>query len=173
MLFLVVCHTKNVCDRRFNNLKRVYHKSQVFTIDQAFEVFGRSEYVTVWTIDPQNDWKNYATFLLETYLKLHRSKISIAKNHMFGAEWIEHPHISDDVTMKFKNQKSYLEEHGKVCADITINSKFAANGDRREKLKSVAPPPIMYNRLYGYRQILMHKSYSLYVSFRVSQQSPL
>ncbi|KAG7361881.1 hypothetical protein IV203_025547 [Nitzschia inconspicua] len=159
MLFLVVGHTKNVCDRRFNNLKQVYHNSQVFTTDQAVEVLGSSEYVTVWKIDPQNDWKNYAKFLLEPYLKLHRSKISIARNHIFCAEWIEHPQTSDGVTMKFHTRESSLEEHGKVYADKIINPKFASNGDRREKLKSVAPPPIIYNGLPGYKQILLHKSY--------------
>ncbi|KAG7348140.1 HMG high mobility group box-containing protein [Nitzschia inconspicua] len=80
---------------------------------------------------------------------LQRSKISIAKNHIFCAEWIEHPNTSDGITMKFHTRESSLEEHGKVYTDNIINPKFAANGDRREKLKSVAPPPIIYNGLPG------------------------
>ncbi|KAG7368640.1 hypothetical protein IV203_031383 [Nitzschia inconspicua] len=66
--------------------------------------------------------------------------------------------------MKLHTRESSLEEHGKVYDDNIIDPKFAANGDRRKKLKSVAPPPIIYNGLPGYeQQILMHKSYSQYV----------
>ncbi|KAG7371480.1 hypothetical protein IV203_020050 [Nitzschia inconspicua] len=86
MLFLVAGHTKNVCDRRFNNLKMVYHNAQVFTFDQAVEILGRSQHVHVWKIDPQNDWKNYGEFLRQPYVTLAEAKLSIAKNHIFCAE---------------------------------------------------------------------------------------
>ncbi|KAG7347967.1 hypothetical protein IV203_016672 [Nitzschia inconspicua] len=131
MLFLVVGHTKNVCNRRFNNMKQEYHKSQVFTVDEAVEVLGRNQKFPLLSI----------TYFVPTQL----------------------PNTSDGVTMKFHAREPSLEDHGKVYADNIIDSKFAANGDRREKLKSVAPPPTIYNGLPGYKQILMHKSYSQYV----------
>ncbi|KAG7373065.1 hypothetical protein IV203_033789 [Nitzschia inconspicua] len=89
MLFLVAGHTKNVCDRLFNNLKREYHNAQVFTFDQAVEILGRSQHVHVWKIDPQNDWKKYGDFLRQLYVTLAEEKLSIANNHIFCAEWSE------------------------------------------------------------------------------------
>jgi uncharacterized membrane protein len=65
MLFLIVGHTKNVCYRRFNNLKKVYNKSNVYTLHQAIEVLGRSKFVTVWPIDPTSDWLDYYSMLLK------------------------------------------------------------------------------------------------------------
>jgi hypothetical protein len=47
ILFLIAGHTKNVCDRRFNNLKKLYNKSYVYTLHQAVEVLGKSKFVTV------------------------------------------------------------------------------------------------------------------------------
>jgi hypothetical protein len=77
-------HTKNMCDRCFNNLKHKYHKSQVFTIDQAVEVCSQSQFVTVWPVHPSNDWFDYHTFLLSMYKEMLKAKLKIAKNHIFS-----------------------------------------------------------------------------------------
>jgi hypothetical protein len=50
MLFLVVGHTRNVCDRWFNNLKKFYHNSQVFSLDDTVECLSKNKYVTVWKV---------------------------------------------------------------------------------------------------------------------------
>jgi hypothetical protein len=65
MVFLIVGHTKNICDRRFNNLKYAYHKSQVFTLEQAVSVLDHSKFVTVWPVDVTIDWKDYYSLLLK------------------------------------------------------------------------------------------------------------
>jgi hypothetical protein len=165
MTFLVVGHTKNVCDRRFNNLKHDYHRSQVFTIDQAVEVLSRSKYVTVWKIDADSDWKDYATFLLEPYVRLAKAKLSIKKNHIFCAQWTE---TADTVTgistgkMTFYTRQSALEEHQKVYGNIT-NGNFGVGVNRIQKLRSIAPDPVFYSGLPGYKQISLYKNYIQYV----------
>jgi hypothetical protein len=40
--FLVVGHTKNACDRRFNNVKRIYNKSDIFSFDMCVDICNKS-----------------------------------------------------------------------------------------------------------------------------------
>jgi hypothetical protein len=46
-VFLIVGHTKNSCDRIFNNLKGTYRESNVYTFTQLIEVLDESFKVTV------------------------------------------------------------------------------------------------------------------------------
>ncbi|KAG7358348.1 hypothetical protein IV203_014936 [Nitzschia inconspicua] len=158
MLFLVAGHTKNVCDRRFNNLKSKYHNAQVFTFDQAVEILGNSEHVHVWKIDPQNDWKNYGDFLRQPYVTLAEAKLAIAKNHIFCAEWLEE-HGGE---VKFYTRQSALDEHKEAVGRIT-NPKFSSGGTRKEVLKSMVPATIEYKGLPGYKQVLMSTKFKEYV----------
>jgi hypothetical protein len=72
VIFLVAGHTKNVCDRRFDNLKIDYHRSQVFTFGQAVEILGRSPFVTVWPVQPEKDWFDYYNMMLLAYRRLEK-----------------------------------------------------------------------------------------------------
>jgi hypothetical protein len=45
--FLVVGHTKNACDRRFNNVKRIYNKSNVYSFDMCVDICNKSEHCTI------------------------------------------------------------------------------------------------------------------------------
>ncbi|KAG7344887.1 hypothetical protein IV203_032418 [Nitzschia inconspicua] len=169
MLFLIAGHTKNVCDRRFNDLKRDYHKSQVFTIDDAVEVFNASEYVTVCQIDPENDWKNYADFLQQPYVLLAKANLSIVNNHIFCAEWTPSTDplaTSSGGSLTFYTRESALEEHVRKYGVIT-KATFAAGGNRTETLRSMAPESINYKGLPGYKQILMYNSFREYLVWAV------
>jgi hypothetical protein len=77
MLFLVVGHTKNVCDRRFNSLKQLNHKSNVYTIEHAMSVLNKSKHVTVWPVDTANDWYDYHQMLFQIYKSLAKAKLAI------------------------------------------------------------------------------------------------
>jgi hypothetical protein len=165
MLFLVVGHTKNVCDRRFNNLKQEYHRSQVFTIDQAVGILGRSKHVTVWKIDPDNDWKDYASFLLLPYVKLSKARLLVTKNHIFCAEWNDAEASTEENTstkMRFYTRRSALDEHQAVYGNI-LNNTFAIGANRIETLKAMAPERVVYAGLPNYKRILMHKNYVHFV----------
>jgi hypothetical protein len=154
MIFLVVGHTKNVCDRRFNNLKRLYHKSQVFTLEQATAVLNTSKHVTVWPVDVENDWKNYEAFLTKPYKKLRNAKLAIAVNHIFTAT----TDAADGNKLKFFTRISNLEEHTEVHGDIQ-RATFATAAQRKELLTDMQPETIVYKGLPGYKQVLMHKNY--------------
>jgi hypothetical protein len=172
MIFLVVGHTKNVCDRRFNNLKHDYHKSQVFSLDQAVSVLDKSPFVTVWPIDPDRDWYDLYTMLLKPYTMLAKAKLVIQKNHIFTATICAAaaaaatqvlPTTPPLVRFRFFTRQSALPEHQEVTGDI-VNPAFApGDGNRQELLASLTPERVLYKGLPGYKQILLYKSYIAFV----------
>ena len=158
MIFLVVGHTKNICDRRFNNLKQTYHKTQVYTFDQAVEVLGRSPHVTIWPVNCQQDWFDYSDMLQKPYKRLDKAKLSIKKNHIFSARvgtTINH--------LFFATRRSALPEHLEVGGDIMNRLFVEGNNNRLDSLKSLKPKRLLYPGLPGYKQILLYKSYIRYV----------
>ena len=150
MVFLVVGHTKNVCDRRFNDLKRTYHNSQVFTLSQAVDVLSKSPYVTVWPIDPLCDWKDYDSMLQKPYVKLNKRKLKIKTNHIFTASNVK--------SFQFYTRKSALEEHRPQYGDVR-NNEFGVGVDRLKRLRQLQAPTVVYKGLPGYKQVLLHKNY--------------
>ena len=156
MVFLVVGHTKNVCDRRFNDLKRTYHNSQVFTLAEAVNVLSKSAHVTVWPIDPLTDWKDYDTMLQVPYVKLQKRKLKIKVNHIFSAS------ADSSNVIRFSTRISSLPEHPPVYADIR-NEAFAVGKNRLKELRLLRPLTVIYKGLPGYKQILLHKNYISFV----------
>ena len=158
IIFLVVGHTKNVCDRRFNNLKHNYHKSQVFAFDQAVDVLSMSRYVTVWPVNCEQDWFDYYNMLLKPYKRLEKAKLRIKKNHIFSA-------TVDATTQKlcFTTRQSALPEHLEVAGDI-VNSDFVEeNNTRSDLLRRLQPERVLYKGLPGYKQFLLYKNYISFV----------
>ena len=47
MLFLIVGHTKNACDHLFNSLKKLYRKTNSFTMTELLPKLDASETITV------------------------------------------------------------------------------------------------------------------------------
>ena len=78
-VFLVVGHTKNVCDRLFNNLKEAYHNEQIWTYRQLLRFLNVSWKVTVHTIEP-TDFLNWPNHLKTFYRPM---KGLIKQNHIF------------------------------------------------------------------------------------------
>jgi len=79
LIFLVKGHTKNDCDRMFNLLKVQWHKSNVYTFNQALAILGAVE--NVLPIDASNIHIDY-TSLFEKWYKQPASG-TIQKNHIF------------------------------------------------------------------------------------------
>jgi hypothetical protein len=67
-IFLVVGHTKNVADRLFNTLKRLYRKQNVFTMRMLLEAMTH-EQVIAYDVDWQ-DFKGWDKFLNRIYKKM-------------------------------------------------------------------------------------------------------
>ena len=49
IIFLIMGHTKNICDRRFKDLKNKFHHCNVYTMDQLLKTLadGNKEHVNV------------------------------------------------------------------------------------------------------------------------------
>jgi hypothetical protein len=158
IIFLITGHTKNVCDRRFNNLKHKYHKSQVFTIDQAVEVCSQSQFVTVWPVDPPNDWFDYHTFLLSMYKELIKAKLRIAKNHIFSCTKSNTKDIQ--LSTRIADLPIYKEESASI-----INPKFGEGQleSRQILLRRAVPNRMIYKGVPDYKQVKLWKAYSAFI----------
>jgi hypothetical protein len=51
--FYICGHTKNACDRTYNQMKSKYHKKDVFTRDQVLETLNIKEHIIV--VDMKED----------------------------------------------------------------------------------------------------------------------
>jgi hypothetical protein len=66
--FLVVGHTKNACDRRFNNVKRIYNKSDIFSFGMCVDICNESEHCTILPVE-NGDFFDYQKWLDRFYRK--------------------------------------------------------------------------------------------------------
>jgi hypothetical protein len=57
-VFYVRGHTKNACDRMFNQMKLRFHKQDIFTYKQALDALGKQDNVTM-TDTTEGMFKNY------------------------------------------------------------------------------------------------------------------
>lgn len=58
VLFLVRGHTKNACDRLFNQLKKYFRKQNIYTSEQLYEALNKPDFVDVHWMAPEEfgDW---------------------------------------------------------------------------------------------------------------------
>ena len=56
VIFLIMGHTKNICDRRFKDLKFRFHHRNVYTMKQLTKVLsdGNEQYVNVVNVNKEN-----------------------------------------------------------------------------------------------------------------------
>ena len=70
-VFFVAGHTKNDVDKRFNNLKCVYNKSNLYTMQQLVQTCNRNPFVTAVEVD--NTVFFFFFFFFFNYTKLFDS----------------------------------------------------------------------------------------------------
>ena len=87
IVFLIMGHTKNICDRRFKDLKKQFHKRNVYTFQQLICVLRQGKdseqnntYVEVYPI-LKTDFYNWETFLNKYYRQAIKG---ISKYHCFA-----------------------------------------------------------------------------------------
>ena len=75
IIFLITGHTKNICDRRFKDLKANYHRRNIYTFDQLIKVLkegkageATNKYLDVHEIKA-NDFSNWDRYLDLLYKK--------------------------------------------------------------------------------------------------------
>ena len=83
IIFLIMGHTKNICDRRFKDLKNKFHHRNVYTMKQLIEVLStdNQEYVNVIKVD-KNSFFNWDEFFT-TKLSYKKAIKDCSKYHCF------------------------------------------------------------------------------------------
>ncbi len=104
MIFYVRGHTKNACDRLFNQLKLQYHRSQVFTMGQMVQLLNSSLNVSFKEARSE-DFADYGALLDKFYKKFPAG--TIQRNHIF---WVDdsnptriYTKISDEADVEVLN----------------------------------------------------------------------
>jgi hypothetical protein len=82
-IFLVVGHTKNACDRRFNNVKQVYNKSNIYSFDMCTEVCNQSDHVTILPVE-DGDIRDWQSWFVCYYKRLNEIKIRLSDQQIFS-----------------------------------------------------------------------------------------
>ena len=143
IVFLIVGHTKNACDRLFNSLKKKYRQVNIFTVDQLIEVLRDSRKVTV-SRTAASDFLDYDALFKVLYKDLAGL---VLKYHIFDC--------TEDGTMIIR--ESDLDENGqkfngaKATTPKDLNTLQARS---KELLRVVAAPGIN-----PYKQMELYQKY--------------
>jgi hypothetical protein len=119
-------------------------------MDDAVKVCSQSQFVTVWPVDPSNDWFDYHTFLLMMYKEMVKAKLKIAKNHIFSCTKSNRK----DITKYTDSRPSNLR--GRICFDY--ESQIWCRSARR-----AVPNRMMYKGVPDYKQVKLWKAYSVFI----------
>jgi hypothetical protein len=151
-IFLIVGHTKNACDRRFNNLKLLYSKSQCFSLHDMFEVLSKSKYVTIWQVE-DGDFKDYAKWLQQYYKKLAAVGILLSEYHIFSSNksW----NVAD--LQYIQVQHSDLEEDFAILENIL--PKKCNYSMRLASMNASSPDVIPFNGIPAFKQVQLFTNY--------------
>jgi hypothetical protein len=114
-IFLVVGHTKNACDRRFNNVKQVYNKSNVYSFDMCVEIADKSKHVTLLPVQ-DGEFRDYQTWLGDYYRQLASVGIKLTEQQIFSSSIVD---CFKDGIMHIIVWQSNLEEDLPTMKPIT------------------------------------------------------
>ena len=131
IIFYIRGHTKNACDRTFNLMKKIYHKSQVWTYSMLCDVIGQQEDVTVVPIET-SDFKDYEAMLSQFYNPLVSG--TVLCNHVFRAQ---SSHVGEIVT---QSDRDGPENRQKLATDKNIPSDQRASLLSSFELEEMEPP---------------------------------
>jgi hypothetical protein len=136
-IFLVVGHTKNVADRLFNTLKRLYRKMNIFSMNMLIEVL-KHEQVIPYKVD-WRDFKDWDKYLSRIYKKLS----SVLKWQMFQS--------SSELGVASIFFKSSNVENATSFQESVL--KLGVTGDQRNAILLEEEPVGQYRTKPGLRDI--------------------
>jgi hypothetical protein len=115
-IFLVVGHTKNACDRRFNNVKQMYNKSNVYSFDMCVEICNKSDHCTILPVQ-DGDFYDYQGWLDRYYKKQASIGIKLLEQQIFSCSNFSNNNNSINLTVR----QSDLEEDLPTMASIAMH----------------------------------------------------
>jgi hypothetical protein len=162
-IFLIVGHTKNACDRRFNNMKKVYNKCNVYSVDHSIEICNQSEHVTCWRVE-EGDFVDYKEWFSKYYQELAKGGVKLTENHIFSCE-TENGEVYTKTGKKkqlfVRVRKSDVETHPIIKAGIITRSKLAAPAfeNRVQDMKNTPKTALPLPGIPDYKMMQLYKNY--------------
>jgi hypothetical protein len=91
-IFYIVGHTKNLCDRWFNTLKRNYRLTNIYTFPDMVDQFKTNDLITIHTLQP-GDFRDWESCLNRLYQRI----TGIKKSHIFVVDGNNPDHMVIDI----------------------------------------------------------------------------
>ena len=149
LIFYIRGHTKNACDRLFNQLKLRYHKSQTFTMGQMVELMNEGSNVTFKEVTAE-DFFDYGEMLDRFYKKFPGG--AIQRNHVFWVDSLNPTKIYTKVS------------DGKDIETIEMKtSKVVRDNDRERQLTRYVLQPIAAPGLKEIKQVELYSKFRKFV----------
>ncbi len=171
--FLVVGHTKNACDRYFNQLKRLHWKTNSYTMKELCQNLRDCEDITIYETET-TDFENWGKYLGLFYKDYQRM---ILQNHIFRC--VSSMVHSNKVFVEFR--QSLLPDDAPVCMNIMktnyphrneyvdIVAAFAA---RPQIMRDHPKEPIPSKGINPYKQYELFSKYRQMISIE-AQSDPI
>lgn len=164
-IFLVVGHTKNACDRKFNQLKALPRETNTYTMKELIEKCSKCEDSKIYATT-SDDFFKWGAFLNEFYKDF---KGNILQNHSFkcNTSMIQ----QNKVYVEFR--ESLLDDDKPVKIDV-LPRKWPGMDDYQDKevafdmrphcMKAYPIQPVSSKGINPYKQVEMWHKYSKNVS---------
>ena len=81
VIFFIAGHTKHICDRLFKDLKKDYHKSDIFQMDTLINLMNKSDNVKCFN-STHDSFQKWDELFDKSYKKLESNTTN--KNHIFS-----------------------------------------------------------------------------------------
>jgi hypothetical protein len=149
IIFYIRGHTKNACDRLFNQLKKRYHRQQIFTMGQLSDVLNSSPNVHFQEVQA-DDFFDYGDMLDHFYKKFPNG--TIQNNHVFS--------VSSEEPTKMIVKTS--DDADPVVMDLKLSTKVH-NNDRATELENYILTPIQPPGLKEIKQVELYSKFRRFV----------
>ena len=137
MIFLIKGHTKNMCDRMFNQMKRNYRKRNVYTLEDTYKILDLQDNVIVVPVKGEELFRDWDEIFDEIYKRPKAG--TIKKNHIFS--------YSDDtidtviITTKTSDHSSSMQTQ----QFIKLKKKWTPE-ERLDKMSDIDPLSLTRDR---------------------------
>jgi hypothetical protein len=149
--FYIRGHTKNVCDRLFNQMKIRFHKRDLYLYKNLLEIIGAQENVTI--IDATEDFfLDYGKFLDEHYNSFKAGTIN--KNHIFQC---------DDYDATELNMKCKTHDGAEVVSQPMLKRGIERSGERLKAMATFKMETLQPPGLRSIKQVELFKKIRLFV----------
>ena len=148
LIFLIKGHTKNMCDRMFNTMKRNYARRNVYTKEETYRILDLEDSVEV--VPAGGKFMDWDSEFDQIYKRPKSGTIS--KNHYFSFEYY---HIDD---MLLTTKVSYNSNITSTQKLVKIKKGWSVI-DRQNYLATMKPSPLKKPGLSDQKQVHLYSKW--------------